>query len=87
MSSCGRPCNDGHCCARFRVCVTPEEAASLGHSPGDLSPCDENLVALPQKEDGSCAHQGDNGVCLAYDIRPSVCRNYECAHDNRMVSR
>jgi len=56
----------------------------LGHDPSVLPPCDENLVALPKKEDGSCVHQGEGGVCSVYGTRPSVCRNYLCAYDDRI---
>ncbi len=85
-TSCGRVCGDGRCCKAFRVCVTPAEAAALGHDPSALFPCDENLVALPKKPDGSCIHQDPAGRCVVHDgSLPATCRHYLCEHDPRRL--
>ncbi len=73
------PCNGCSACCyspRIEVNRSKEPADRLAHL--DLVPDAWGDVKLRKREDGSCAHLGEDGRCTVYEYRPTVCRMYDC---------
>lgn len=45
----------------------------------------ENVAHLPRHpKTGDCVFRSDNGMCSIYELRPLVCRSFDCRTDARM---
>lgn len=75
------PCNGCNaCCHHALILMLPEhgDRAELYDTQPMLDPRTMTMgLALKQKPDGTCAHLGPKG-CEIYDIRPAICRTYDC---------
>ena len=64
----------GQCCSRF-LPMSPAEAATvrLAARRVDVRPEPSGTVDL------MCPLLTDGGMCAIYDVRPAICRAYDCA--------
>jgi Fe-S-cluster containining protein len=84
-----RPVCQAMCCSIYNVNITDEEFASGQYDAEafckftekecrDLAkPCLNRQYQLAKREDKSCVYLQDH-QCSIYDVRPNVCRDYQC---------
>lgn len=82
-------------CCRYgwKVTITQQEfssgnydaiqTCSLSNNACDKPSIECNLrtYQLKQKEDKSCVYIGDDNLCMIYDTRPHVCREFICSYE------
>lgn len=84
------PCGSCTACCRSQlVAVMPEDAPNANHyrtrSLGKMESGDDVLV-LVVEADGNCTHLV-GGKCEVYDVRPIICRTYDCREQFRKMTR
>jgi Fe-S-cluster containining protein len=68
-------------CCMLKFALTAEEVEA-GQVKWDIG----HPYLIRGDRDGYCVHNAADGGCGVYDARPSVCRRYSCAEDDRIWS-
>ena len=66
-------------CCRLLVRLREEERAEIDPVT------DQKKGYVDKKENGTCIYQDEKtGLCLNWENRPQVCREYDCNHDRML---